>query len=285
MMRLKDPALDFDKIIDECCLGISGNKILLDRVSNNKDYLINQGENYLSSGKKGELHLIPPIDNSKDKDPIVINELRRSDLVKVYDQYFVADAKPARKIYEALLNSAKEQCPFCGGIGVPRNLDHFLPKAHFPQFSIFPRNLIPACRDCNMDGKGQKFSINAEDQIIQPYLDNDRFFLEQWIFCKYHVGHGNIPGNFEYFAEAPNNWPAIDKRRAKKHFSDFDLGRRYGIKAAERLGLVLHQIQIIRRKNLDAEVKSIVLQPPIDSAPFLNHWTVAMHQALIKELA
>jgi hypothetical protein len=83
-------------------------------------------------------------------------------------KYFVPEEKPARTIYDSLLNSAKEKCPFCGGIGTPRNLDHFLPKAHFPQFSVLPRNLIPACRDCNMDGKGHAFATNAEDQIILP---------------------------------------------------------------------------------------------------------------------
>lgn len=285
MMRLKDPSLNFEKIIDECCLGICGNQILLDKVVKSRGYLVSQGISYLESGAKGELHLIPAIDSTNDKDPIVNDDLRRSDLVKVYDQYFVGGNKPARKMYDSLLSSAKEQCPFCGGIGVPRNLDHFLPKAHFPQFSVFPRNLIPACRDCNMDGKGQKFSKNAEDQIIQPYLDDDRFFKEQWIFCKYNFGVGSIPGDFEYFTAAPNGWADIEKKRAAKHFSDFNLARRYGIKAAERLGSVLLQMEILKAKNLHAEINSIVLQPPIDSAPFPNHWSVGMHQALIKALS
>ncbi|MBW3509474.1 HNH endonuclease [Janthinobacterium sp. NKUCC06_STL] len=284
MMRLKNPVHEFDKTIDECCSGITGNKILFDKLSKNKGYLINQGLSYLEFAAKGELYLIPHIDSSNDDNPKVISELRRADLVKIYDQYFVAGAKPARKIYESILSAAKEQCPFCGGIGVPRNLDHFLPKTHFPQFSLFPRNLVPACRDCNMDGKGQKFSKNAEDQIIQPYLDNDRFFVEQWIFCRYHLGNGAVPGDFEYFADAPTNWPEVDKKRAEKHFSDFDLGKRYGIKAAERLGLVLRQVQTLKDKNLDAEIKSIIFQPPIDAAPFPNHWTVGMHQALMKDL-
>lgn len=284
MMRLKNPIFDFDKTIDECCLGITGNNNLLGRLNANKVYLADQGVGYLESAAKGELYLIPKIDSTNDDNPIVVNELRRADLIKVYDQYFVGGTKPARKIYESILSSAKEQCPFCGGIGVPRNLDHFLPKAHFPQFSLFPRNLVPACRDCNMDGKGQKFSISAEDQIIQPYLDNDRFFVEQWIFCTYHLGHGAVPGHFEYFVEAPINWQEVDIKRAKKHFSDFDLGRRYGIKAAERLGLVLRQVQTLKDKNLEAELRSIIFQPPIDMAPFPNHWTVGMHQALMKEL-
>lgn len=281
MMRLNDPIYDFEKTIDDCCLGITGNNTLLGRIEKGRGSLITQGDSYLKSAMKGELYLIDPINIENEKDPIVFDNLRKSDLVKVYDQYFVSDIKPARKIYESLLNSAKEKCPFCGGIGVPRNLDHFLPKAHFPQFSIFPRNLVPACRDCNMDGKGQSFSTYAEDQIIQPYLDHDRFFLEQWIYCKYNIGDGNIPGDFEYFVDPPVEWSEIDKGRVRKHFSDFNLSKRYGIKAAEYLGTILRQVNYLEDRDLRQEIKAIIFQPGIDAVPFPNHWSLGMYQALV----
>lgn len=285
MMRLSEPQYSVEQTLEECVAGITGNAALREKLTSSKPELTAVGDEYLNAVGTGELHTIPAINTDVDEDPVVINTLKKSELVKIYDQYFVPEDKPARKIYDALLNAAKEKCPFCGGIGTPRNLDHFLPKAHFPQFSVLPRNLVPACRDCNMDGKGHAFATKAEDQIIQPYADKDRFFIEQWIFATYHTGTNEEPGNFIYFTSPPEGWPDVDKLRARKHFEDFDLAKRYATKAAELLGTVLNQVTVMEQAGLDKGViRSVLLQPAVDAAPFANHWQKGMYQALIKAM-
>lgn len=286
MMRLSEPQYSSEQTLDECVVGITGNVALREKLTSSKSTLTAAGDEYLKAAGTGDLHNIPPINTDVDDDPVVINTLKKSELVKIYDQYFVPDDKPARKIYDSLLNAAKEKCPFCGGIGTPRNLDHFLPKAHFPQFSVLPYNLVPACRDCNMDGKGQGFAKNAEDQIIQPYADKNRFFMDQWIFATYHTGAHEQPGAFMYFTAPPEDWPEVDKLRARKHFEDFNLARRYATKAAELLGTTLRQVTSMEREGLDkAVIRSILLQPAADAAPFANHWQKGMYQALIKAMS
>lgn len=286
MMRLSEPQYSFEQTLDECVSGITRNTALRNRLTSCKPDLMAASEGYLNVVGTGELHTIPPIDTSVDEDPVIMNVLKKSELVKVYDQYFVPENKPARKIYDALLNSAKEKCPFCGGIGTPRNLDHFLPKAHFPQFSVLPHNLVPSCRDCNMDGKGHNFATNAEEQIIQPYADKDIFFFEQWIFATYHSGNNGDPGEFKYNVLPPQNWPEIDKQRVQKHFLDFNLAKRYSTKAAEMLGTVLRQVDSMKQVGLDAEmIGSVLLKPGIDAAPFVNHWQKGMYQALSSALS
>jgi len=281
MMRLSEPQYSFEQTLDECVAGITGNAELRHKLSSGKPDFTTVEAQYLGAAGIGELHTILPINTEVDADPVVINTLKKSDLFKIYDQYFVPEQKPARKIYDALLNAAKEKCPFCGGIGTPHNLDHFLPKAHFPQFSVQPRNLVPACRDCNMDGKAHAFAMSAEDQIIQPYVDNDRFFFDQWIFAIYHAGNDGEPGEFEYFVNPPEGWREVDKQRVRKHFADFDLARRYTTKAAELLGTVLQQIESLRQAGLDNETINVaLLQPGIDNASFVNHWQKGMFQAL-----
>ncbi len=253
MMRLSEPQHSFEQTLDECVTGITGNAALRQMLTSERPALTAVGVQYLGAAGIGELHTIPPIRTDRDTDPVVINILKKSDLVKVYEQYFVPEKKPARKIYDALLNAAKEKCPFCGGIGTPRNLDHFLPKAHFPQFSVLPHNLVPACRDCNMDSKAHTFSTNAEEQIIQPYTDADRFFIEQWIFANYHADDEEEPGEFEYYVSPPENWTEVDKQRVRKHFEDFNLAKRYAIKSAENLGIVLPQIRNMRKLDIDSD--------------------------------
>lgn len=279
MMRLNLPQFTFEQAIDECILGITGNNLLRQCLVSSKADLCDAGVKYTNEASIGNLYALPPI--SADGDPIVINSLKKSELVKIYDQYFRAGNKPARRIYDSILNAAQEKCPFCGGIGTPRNLDHFLPKANYPQFSIFPSNLVPSCRDCNMDGKAQNFATSSEEQIIQPYSDSQCFFTEQWIFATYISDDDIEPGRFEYYALPPECWSEIEKKRVQRHFVEFDLAKRYATKAAEQLGTVLSQIRSMEQANLDiATIQSILLQPAIDAALFSNHWQKAMYQAL-----
>ena len=285
MIRLNEPQYSCEQTLDKCVDGITGNGTLRQKLSSSKPSLTAAETQYLDAAGTGELHTILPINTDENDDPVVVDILTKSELIKVYDQYFVPEQKPARKVYDALLNAAKEKCPFCGGIGTPRNLDHFLPKAHFPQFAVLPRNLVPACRDCNIEGKAHAFAKIAGDQIIQPYLDNDRFFLEQWIFATYHASNNIEPGEFEYFVAPPEEWSEIDKQRVRKHYTDFDLAKRYATKAAEQLGTVLLQIRHMKQANLDNEViKNVLLQPGVDASPFMNHWQKSMYQALMRAL-
>ena len=286
MMRLSEPQYSCEETVDECLNGITGNADLRRKLVDSKPALVAMETPYTEAAANGELYTIEPINHTDEiPDPVAVNTLIKSDLIKIYDQYFVPEAKPARKIYDSLLNAAKEKCPFCGGIGTPRNLDHFLPKTHFPQFSILPCNLVPACRDCNMDGKAQAYASTPEDQIIQPYVDGNKFFTEQWIYATYNKAANDEPGEFEYYTSPPDDWSEIDKQRISKHFIIFNIAKRYGTKAAEQLGTVLEQIKRLKERDLDNQtVIDVILQPGIDKAPFVNHWQYAMYQALINSL-
>ncbi|MGS0891103.1 hypothetical protein ACVBGC_00885 [Burkholderia stagnalis] len=48
------------------------------------------------------------------------------------------------------------ECPSCGSPLVPDTLDHFMPKEDWPEFSIYPNNLVPQCRGC-APIKGRRF--------------------------------------------------------------------------------------------------------------------------------
>jgi hypothetical protein len=285
MIRLNTPERDFTSTLDECIRGITGNANLKAKFSIAKNGLIQAGSDYCIAGIIGELYTIAPIDAKNGRDPVVIEGLLKSELVNLYEYYFRNEEKDARKIYDQLLNAAHEKCPFCGGIGTPRNLDHFLPKAHFPQFSTLPENLVPCCRDCNMDGKADAFAKTAAKQIIQPYVDHDRFFASQWVFADYVVISDRMPGTLRYFAQPPKEWDQVYKDRVSQHFGDFNLAKRFAIKAAELLGTTQAQIDAMRERGAtDAVICDDLLKPGIESAPFVNHWQKGMFQALYKFL-
>lgn len=285
MLKLDNPTYSYAQTMDICRQGITGNPDLLGRLNDDIELLKTSVADYVASASTGELYTIQAIPNPRNDDPIVIGTLKKSDLLKLYNTYFVNQDKPGRIIYDALMAAANEKCPFCGGIGRPRNLDHYLPKAHFPQFSVLPVNLVPSCRDCNMDGKGEDFATTEEAQVLQPYLDNDRYFNEQWICARYIAGIGVEPGVIEFFVQPPEHWENAQKRRVEKHFNDFDLVLRFSKEAGPRLVTYLAQIQALTQIPLELEVaKNTILQPVIDSAPFLNHWERVMCLALMSEL-
>ena len=68
-----------------------------------------------------------------------------------------ADIKKQYKM--EFFKNIEKRCPFCGQLlessgkadsDVPTaDLDHFFPKCDFPQFALFPPNLIPTCMECN----------------------------------------------------------------------------------------------------------------------------------------
>lgn len=286
MIRLSAPEQGYEATIREIINGITGNNKLKDRVLVATPELFQAGNNYLSAGSSGDLYAIAPIDTAADCDPVVIGKLHKSELIKLYEYYFRNNEKAARKIYDKILNAAHEKCPFCGGIGTPRNLDHFLPKAHFPQFATLPQNLVPSCRDCNMDGKSQGFARVAEKQLIQPYIDHERFFVNQWIFAKYRTISDSMPGVLCYYVQPPAEWDQVHKDRVRQHFTDFELARRYSVKAAELLGTTEKQIAAMRQRGVSSTIICTdLLTPGIENAPFINHWQKGMFQALKASIA
>lgn len=285
MLRLGNPIYLYAQAMESCRQGITGNANLLQKLNYSIALLEISATDYITSASTGNLYTIQAIPNRRNYDPVVIGTLQKSDLLKLYGTYFVSLDKPGRRIYDALMSAANEKCPFCGGIGRPRNLDHYLPKAHYPQFSVLPVNLVPSCRDCNMDGKGEDFATTEEAQVLQPYLDNDRYFNEQWVFARYIAGLGAEPGVIEYFVQPPEHWEDAQKRRVEKHFNDFDLELRFSKEAGPRLVTYLAQIHALTQIPLELEVaKSTILQPVINSAPFLNHWERVMCLTLMNEL-
>ncbi|HFD2060817.1 TPA: HNH endonuclease [Serratia marcescens] len=59
-------------------------------------------------------------------------------------------------------------CPMCGSMH-RGTLDHVLPKAIWPEFSLLTRNLVPACK-CNQM-KSAVLGLNKNHRMLHPYYD------------------------------------------------------------------------------------------------------------------
>lgn len=280
MISLPKPATPYEDVLELCEQGITGNSVLKGKLQNSKTNLLSASSNYEDLAAEDNLCSLAPVENETDN---IVGDLSKDDLVKVYDQYFTGKQKPAREVYSAIMFAANGRCPYCGGIGEPKNLDHYLPKKHFPQFSVLPLNLIPACRDCNMDGKGAAYARIQSELIIHPYLDHARFFNEQWLHAQYIKGAGSEPAVIEYYVEAPESWNAVDKARIKNHFDSFDLLRRFSREAASRSTTCIDQMRNLIALGIEIEkAKSTILSSVIDKALCTNHWERVMCLALME---
>lgn len=280
MIRLGEPKHAYEYVLDQCIAGVTGNNALRLKLTATKPDILERGEDYLARCESGQLYSIAPTVLDVD-DPIVVMTMTKSEFIGLYSTYFVNKNKPARKIYTDLLLAARELCPFCGGIGRPRNLDHFLPKSRFPQFSVFPKNLVPSCRDCNMEGKSEDFATTQERQLIHPHADDLKYFSDQWIFAQFNGNPADPSVNLEYFVQPPGNWDAIAVSRARNHFSSFDLSTRYAVKAAQHRPTVLRQMVMLQREGLSSDaIRRCLLRPGVEEASFPNHWQRGLYQAL-----
>lgn len=68
-------------------------------------------------------------------------------------------------------------CPYCGeGMSVVE-LDHFLPKGQYPLLSIYSKNLVPSCVECNKEKK-EKIELPISHPFKFNHLDHIKFTFQ-----------------------------------------------------------------------------------------------------------
>lgn len=234
-------------------------------------------DDYLIKAVQGELYLIDA-DHSK-KASSYLGVAPKQDFKDLYTVQMAVKGKPARLIYDAILSSApRGLCPFCG-FGYPANVDHYLPKSKYPQFSVFPSNLVPACRDCNV-GKLAGFAKTKAEQGIHPYFD-EALINEQWLFAQV------LPRNFviDFYVNPPKLWAKDDRRRIHVHFDSLGLASRFATEAILELSTVC---DYLTGKTFDNEFTSSDRRKHVSDIANLeykrhkNSWKTALYQALAK---
>ena len=206
----------------------------------------------------------------------ILGELTKGDLKGLYESEFINPKRAARKAYDQIKVAAKGYCPYCGGVGQVYTIDHYMPKAYYPAYSVTPLNLIPACRDCNT-GVGASFPRLAEEQTLHPYIDDNHFFNERWIIAEIER---TDPIHVKFHVSCPGHWPDIDIARASKHFSDFELARRYSLMVGEELSIIISQRRGMLAFMTPDQYNAHLLDGANASGLAINGWRSALYKAL-----
>lgn len=207
---------------------------------------------------------------------VIAGTLNKGQLMTLYTDHMVKTKGPSRNVYDNLLTAAGGLCPFCGGLGHAGTLDHYLPKANFPAYSVHPHNLVPCCRDCN-SGKNASFGAELHEQTIHPYFDIEHFFDQRWIVA---IVHKKNPILVQFRCRPPENWSVLDQGRVRSHFDGYNLGYRFSVQAGSEVSKVV-QLRKSSLQRLDAQDFRAYLIDNANSTDFvLNGWSRTMYTAL-----
>jgi hypothetical protein len=267
MRKLKEPSISFSECLQACLSGIA---VENDRNLFSGLLLAADGLDaaYKEAAKDGKLVTFSRVKHRKGYDPQVFGELKKSDLVHLYTQNLVPQGKPGRAIYDRIKVTSNGKCPFCGDIGHVKSLDHYVPKANFPIYSVTPANLVPCCRDCNSE-KLNSFPVLKSELTLHPYYDDDRFFEVRWVSAR--VVEADLPV-VEFYVDAPKSWSQEDRERVLNHFGAYNLAERFSVEAA------VDVVELIRSRrgflrNFSAEDFSSYLKDRSSNSTLpINNW-------------
>lgn len=159
--------------------------------------------------------------------PMSMTQGEYNELSTLYDLRLVATRGIERRTYNEI-RTLSGQCPYCG-FGEVYEVDHYLPKNVYPEFNVFPKNLVPICHPCNHI-KAQDVPQGWDSSFIHPYYDE--LPSERWLFAKMTIEDGGPVLNFSVQLDAQHG--ALGAR-LEYHFERLELPRRIREQAARIL--------------------------------------------------
>ena len=217
---------------------------------------------------------VVPAKLEKFKQSSLPSNLDPKEVSKVYTEKFANEDGPGRQYYNAIKEQAERNiCPICG-IRMVKTLDHYLPKSKFPTLSVTPSNLIPSCRDCNMD-KRDNVAYDSQNTPVHIYFDDVP--NEPWLQV-------TVGDNLEilYYISCPDTWDVGLRSRVEKHLDFYNLHELYSSHANGEVANSIHMWKkTIIQSNL--EVLKLSLIDECESAELndMNSWKSALYRGLV----
>jgi len=208
---LPHPTATAKDVFDACVESIR-NPALRRRFELASEHFFKANQLYKKRGHSGEL--------LKFSEHTTSSGFTKEELNKLYDR--LRNNEGPRVHYDAIIE-IPEMCPYCLLEGV-NTLDHVLPKASYPVFSITPLNLVGSCSTCN-NSKGN-ISYN-------PYFDNIRD--AKWLIASVEVETTIEPMVVRFGLDIAEETPEARSEEITVFFNTLHLSRRYSIKSVSLL--------------------------------------------------
>jgi 5-methylcytosine-specific restriction endonuclease McrA len=230
----------------DLCINLIEDHNLKAKFVSDKAEIVQLENNYITEFSADNQHKLQYCKRGDNTQKITTN-LTKGDLTNLYSSYFLDKNKDARKYYDKIMSLAPfSKCPFCR-ISDVETLDHVAPKAYYPAFSVFHRNLYPCCASCNKRMGSGIFDSNKIS--IHPYSFDARITSDIWLYAKIKRKR---PISLEFYVKPPNNWPDDLKEKVKNYFSETKLAEKFAVNSAAEVVQVSDQI-IMFKDKMDAK--------------------------------
>ena len=193
---------------------------------------------------------------------------------------FTVETQPMTQFRGDLLKRVSvARCPFCS-ISESSTVDHYLPKEKYPEFSIFPSNLVPSCAVCNTRKRDQIVDDDTDVRLfLHPYYDP----VPNIDFLTVRVRMEADAIILSYRLVRPAGMPNNVFLRLRSHFEKLGLADRYRLMGLEHLG---GQYRAFRRAYGEGEDPERVAEELTEGAEDfedifgVNYWLAKLYRAL-----
>ncbi|WP_413991180.1 HNH endonuclease [Labrys okinawensis] len=171
------------------------------------------------------------------------------------------------------------RCPFCG-ISESSTLDHYLPKEQYPEFSVFPKNLVPSCAVCNTRKRDR---ILDEGTNVRMFLHPCYDVIPDIAFLRVRARMEGDALVLSYRLVRPAGMALQTFQHLRNHFDELDLADRYRRMGLEHLG---GQYPALRRAYGPGEDSGRVAEKLVEGAEDFeevqgpNYWLAKLYRAL-----
>lgn len=168
------------------------------------------------------------------------------------------------------------ECPSCGNPLSPDTLDHFIPKDSWPEFSIFPNNLVPQCRHCAPKKSSRYYcEIDQCTMFIHPiYFD----LLSKIGFRVKAQMKGEKP-EFKVEFVKVGELTDSDTARVKKHLAELDVKSRFALYCLKEYSRWKQKI-MATKFDIQIALTQRVSERPIEGN-FSRDWKTAFYKGVL----
>lgn len=226
---------------------------------------------YAEYAAVASLHLIPRVES--------VGAVTKPELARLYEVHLSASNGAARAVYDRIRNAApNNRCPLCG-VGNVAHCDHHLPKSRYPDLTVLPINLVPACHLCN-DKKHAKYPATAGQQTFHPYFDQ-HLLAAPWVRATLHPGP---PPVLVFDTAPPPAWSAIDRDRVRQHFDACGLAITFTTNSNDELPILRDRLILQASRGGAAAVQQFLDDERDIHLVRPNSWQYATYRTLAADV-
>ncbi len=185
---------------------------------------------------------------------MVIAEGLKSDLRTLYHAKRQSIIRAKNEILTDTNNRKDVTCQYCT-INSVQPIDHIMPQASFPEFSVHLKNLFPCCGECN-GYKTHTWLRDGQRQFLNLYLDT--LPNARYLFVELDDSDGVITTNF--FLENKENIEDGMFQLIERHYTNMHLCRRFNLSSNSVITNLRNMILSLPNPLTREEIQTFVLE-------------------------